>query len=112
RLRKLKERRDPIMLPEHAHIEMVAAAAPPMLAALTRTALATGCRQDELVQALRCNFSHSARQLTVRGKGNKIRTIELDQGTTDMLNALPIALGCQHLFWHRDGEPFRGIAST
>lgn len=112
RLRKLKERRDPIVLPEHAHIERVAAVAPPMLAALTRAALATGCRQSELVYAERRNFSHSRRQLLVCGKGNKIRTVELDQPTADLLQALPICLGCPYLFWQGDGEPFRGLAST
>lgn len=112
RLRKLKERRDPIRLPDPSDIERVATRAEPMLAAMTRAALSTGCRQNELVFAERRLFDPERKQLTVRGKGNKTRTVDLDDATVALLRSLPICLGCKWLFWHSDGEPFRGVAST
>jgi integrase/recombinase XerD len=112
RLRKLKERRDPIILPDHSDIERAALRANPMLSALIRTALSTGCRQEELVFAERRRLDGERKQITVRGKGNKTRTIDLDDATAATLRGLPICLGCKWLFWHGDGEPFRGLAST
>jgi integrase/recombinase XerD len=112
RLRKLKERRDPISLPHHTHIARVAQRADQMIAALIRTALSTGCRQSELVNAERVKFDEARRQLTVKGKGNKIRTVDLDADTAAELAALPACLGCKWLFWTGEGEPFRGLAST
>jgi integrase/recombinase XerD len=110
RLRKLKERRDPIVLPETSHIYRVASRATPMIAAMIRTALRTGCRQNELVTAERRNFDHERRQLSVRGKGNKIRTIDLDAETCTLLRSLPAYMGCRYLFWMDDGRPIRWIA--
>ncbi|MGH6875925.1 MAG: tyrosine-type recombinase/integrase [Rhizomicrobium sp.] len=110
RLRKLKERRDPIVLPEHAHIARVIAAASPALAPLIEAALKTGCRQNELVTAQRAGLDHARRQLTVRGKGNKLRVIDLSTPAGDayaVLRALPVRLGCRWLFWHHNGQPYR-----
>jgi hypothetical protein len=42
---RLQERRDPIVLPEHAHIQMVIDAAPGMFAEMVRAAVKTGARQ-------------------------------------------------------------------
>jgi len=112
RLRKLKERRDPIVLPEHAHIERVIAAASPALAPLIAAALRTGCRQNELVTAQRAGLDHARRQLTVRGKGNKLRVIDLITPAYDayvILRAVPARIGCRWLFWHHDGEPYRAV---
>lgn len=110
-LRRLKERREPIVLPDHGHITRVAARAPGMLSVLTLAALRTGCRQDELVRAERNNLDRQRRQLTVLGKGNRPRVIELDEDTFESLRALPAAIGCRWLFWHGDGEPYRNVSS-
>jgi integrase/recombinase XerD len=42
---RLQERRDPIVLPEHAHIQMVIDAAPGLFAEIVRAAVKTGARQ-------------------------------------------------------------------
>lgn len=112
KLRRLKERRDPIVLPDQDCYERVLRRAPPMLAALARTARATGCRQAELVWAERAWLDHGRRQITVRGKGNKVRVVDLDHGDGyDVLRMLPVRLGCRWLFWHGDGDPYRNVAS-
>jgi len=112
RLRKLKERRDPIVLPEHVHIARVEARAGQMFGAMIHAALTAGCRQDELARAERRNYDAGRAQLTVRGKRNKLRTIELDPDTNTILRKLPVCLGSRWLFWHGDGERFLDPATT
>lgn len=112
RLERLKERRDPIVLPEVAHIERMIRRAPGRLSALVHAAWLTGCRLEELVGAERSKLDHTRRQLTVRGKGNKTRVIDLDfGGAYEILRALPARLGCKWLFWHGQGEPYRNLSS-
>ena len=112
RLRKLKERRDPIVLPEVAHIRRMIARCPGRMSALVEAAWKTGCRQEELVTAERAKLDHQRRQLTVRGKRNKQRVIDLDfDGGYELLRALPVRLGCRWLFWHHDGAPYRNLSS-
>ncbi|HWL04538.1 MAG TPA: tyrosine-type recombinase/integrase [Xanthobacteraceae bacterium] len=109
--KRLSERRDPIVLPELADIERVRRRAPGSLGAMIQAALKTGCRMDELVHAQRRNLDHARPQLTVVGKRNKRRTIELDFETWEMLKTLPASLGSPWLFWHGDGEPYRSMSS-
>lgn len=110
RLRKLKERRDPIVLPDHAHIAAVIERAPGALARLTEAALKTGCRQDELVSLIRARLDFARRQVTVIGKGNKLRTIDM-LDAYDAFRSVPVSLRGRHVFWHGDGEPYRNVAS-
>ena len=110
--RHIKERRDPIVLPEHAHIERVIREAPALLARIAEAALKTGCRQTELATAERPRLDHARKQLTLIGKGNKLRVIELVTPAGDayeVLRAAPARLGCKWLFWHHDGQPFRAV---
>ena len=86
RLKRLKERRDPIVLPEDAHIERMMRRAPGRLSDMIRAAWLTGCRLDELVGAERTKLDHARRQLTVRGKGNKMRFLPLAPETTQLLD--------------------------
>lgn len=112
RLRTVKERRDPIELPDHTHIQMVIDNAPGLFSKMIEAALRTGARQDELVRACRHHVDHQRRQLTVqKGKRGKLRTIDLDGwGYDEVFKGLPACLGSQSLFWHHNGEPFRTAA--
>lgn len=111
-LRRLRERRDPIALPVEASIAAVVARAPDMFAELVRAARLTGCRLSELTGARRQHLDHARRQLTVIGKGNKLRTIELDPfGAYDLFARLPAFVGSPFLFWHDAGEPYRNASS-
>jgi len=113
RLKKLKERRDPIVLPDVAHVQRVMARARGRIPEITAAAVKTGCRQNELVTAERSKLDHARRQLTVRGKGNKVRVIDLDyDGGYELLRAIPTKLGCRWLFWHGQGEPYRNLSSN
>jgi integrase/recombinase XerD len=102
---RLQERRDPIVLPDTSHIEMVIARAPGLFAEMIRAAVKTGARLDELAQSQRSHFDKDRKQLTVVGKRNKMRVVDLVDGGEDFGFAtfakLPASLETKHLFWHR-----------
>jgi integrase/recombinase XerD len=109
RLRRVKERRDPIMLPDKAHIQMVAQRAPGMMGHLVKAAIATGARQGELLRAQRRHIDHTRRQMTFIGKGNKLRVIDLSPyHGFDLLAHLPTfsVASDAYLFWHDNGQPY------
>ena len=108
----LKERRDPIVLPERAAIEAVIDAATPRFGALIRAAELTGARQDELVRATWRAFNPRAATLEIIGKGRKRRTIRLDEAAAAHFSAQPRTLGAeQRIFCREGGLPFAQAAS-
>jgi integrase/recombinase XerD len=113
RMRRIKERRDPIVLPQREHIELVISRCPGMVADMVKVAMATGARQDELLKARRDSVDHARQQLTIIGKGNKQRVIDLDpSGGYVLISALPAYAGKPLLFWHSDGESYRASQPT
>jgi integrase/recombinase XerD len=107
------ERRDPIMLPTDRDIALVRERAPGMVGAMITAALKTGAREDELAKAKRVDIDHTRKQLTVIGKRNKLRVIDLMPfGGYEYLIALPAFVGKPHLFWHDKGEPYTSFAPT
>lgn len=107
---RLKERRDPIILPVIEDVERVIARAPGNMKALIRAARLTGCRLDELVTADRRRLDRQRKQLVVIGKGRKLRTVSLwrDGALECMTEVIPF-LGSPLLF-HHDGEPYRNLS--
>src|SRR5262249_57290196 len=77
KLALVPERRDPIMLPSDRDIELVLERAPGMVGAMITAALKTGARENELAEAKRIDIDHARKQLTVIGKRNKLRVIDL-----------------------------------
>ena len=102
---RLQERRDPIILPDAKHIQMVIDKASGLFAKMIEAALKTGARLDELGKGERSHFDRSRKQLTVVGKRNKLRVIDLQVGQTDygyeLFSELPAAVETRSLFWHR-----------
>lgn len=109
--RILKERRTPIVLPEHADLETYISAATPAFGALIRAAYLTGCRQDELVTVKWRQFSHNRGTLEVIGKRGKRRTITLSEDALNFFKSQPRALGSDLIFCQLDGTPFTQAAS-
>ena len=113
--RLTRERRDPIILPDTADVEAVIAASGPM-STLIRAALATGARQDELVRADRRDLEAARRTLTIRGKGGKIRTIDVS-GCWELFATLPAGIAGAALFacpstggrWKNVASRFAGV---
>lgn len=111
RQKKLKERRDPIVLPLAEDIAYVIARAPGNFARMIEAARDTGCRQDELVKAERRLLDTDRRQLTIRRKGNQIRTISLSAAACAGMSGIPTHLTGKWLFWHGNGEPYRNVSA-
>ena len=112
RMRRIKERRDPIVLPNRIHLDLLIARCPGMVADVVRAAIATGARQDELLKARRDQIDHDRRQLTLVGKGNKVRVIALDPyGGYELLRGLPTFARSPLLFWHSGGEDYKNFSS-
>jgi integrase/recombinase XerD len=111
RQKKLKERRDPIVLPLAEDIAYVVGRAPGNFARMIEAARDTGCRQDELAKAERRLLDSDRRQLTIRRKGNQIRTISLSEAACAAVSSIPTHLTGKWLFWHGNGEPYRNVSA-
>jgi integrase/recombinase XerD len=108
----VKEKRDPVLLPTEGDIALVAARSPGMIADMVRVAIATGARQAELLTATHRQIDHGRRQLTLIGKGNKKRVIDLEPfGGYELIRRLPVATVADLLFWHSEGESYKNFAS-
>jgi integrase/recombinase XerD len=114
RLSRLKERRDPIVLPSDKDIALVLDHAPGMMVDLISVARATGAREDELVHARRDAIDHERRQFTiVKGKRGKLRVIDLELfGGYELVRGLATYARSPWLFWHDDGRDYRNFASN
>jgi integrase/recombinase XerD len=113
KLALVPERRDPIMLPNDRDIALVIGRAPGMVGQMITAALKTGAREDELAKAKRVDIDHARKQMTVIGKRNKLRVIDLVpfEGY-EFFTALPAFVGKPFLFWHDKGEPYASFAPT
>jgi integrase/recombinase XerD len=112
RMERLEERRDPILLPRPEDIDRVIERAPGMIKDLIRAAMKTGAREEELLRARRDDIDHGRRQITLTGKRNKRRTIDLEPfAGYDLLRSLPSYVGSPLLFWHSAGESYKNFAS-
>jgi integrase/recombinase XerD len=113
KLALVPERRDPILLPSDRDIALVIERAPGMVGAMVRAALVTGAREDELAKAKRIDIDHGRKQITVIGKRNKLRVIDLVPfDGYQFFAALPAYVGKPFLFWHDKGEPYASFAPT
>jgi integrase/recombinase XerD len=113
KLALVPERRDPIRLPTDRDIALVMERAPGMVGEMMRAALATGAREDELAKSKRIDVDHKHRQMTIVGKRNKLRVIDLDPfDGYQFFAALRAYVGKPWLFWHDDGEPYTSFAPT
>jgi len=113
--RMLRERRDPITLPEDSDIEAIIASASMRFGWLIRAALLTGCRQSELTSSTWRGFNAQAGTLTVTGKGNKRRVLRLSPDALELFQSIPVTMGrggpSPLIFCNEDGSAFSQAAS-
>ncbi|SRR5579883_340271 len=128
--RRVKERRDPIVLPEPADIEAIIAAAPGMLADMIRAAWKLGARQEELASLTWPRIDMERRQATIVGKGNRLRVVDLFDAygplcdaerlerrrreqiaKTGAENAAEAAAREGFVFWHDDGKRYQEVSN-
>lgn len=112
RLKRIRERRDPIVLPRPEDVAKVIARAPGMFAIMVAAARATGARQEELASARHAHLDRKGKRLTVIGKGNKLRVIDLTPlGGSAIFDVLPEGIAKAPLFWHGSGQRYRNVSS-
>ena len=104
KMRRLKERRDPIALPSEEDYAFVMSRLPAPYADMLRIARASGLRQGEICAMERVHFDAAARRLMVRGKGNKLRAITLSPEAAEIIERQPRAIACPNVF-HTGGKP-------
>lgn len=102
-LKRTKERRDPIKLPTEADYAHMRTRLSATMEALMVAGRATGARISELTTVNRADLNAKARTLTVIGKGNKRRTVEINAEAVRVLSSLPASIKTKRLF-HFDGE--------
>ena len=78
RMKRIRERHDPITLPTDTSVDAVIAQASGAIRDLIQAALVTGARQEELAGVRASQLDLKAKRLTVVGKGNKLRVIDLE----------------------------------
>lgn len=110
RMRRIKERRDPIVLPTIEDVDRVVSRVPGLLGALIQTARYTGARLSELTHARRSQLDLGRRRLEIIGKGNKRRVVDLTPfDAWKVLEGVPEVSG--PLFWHGEGKPYLNLSS-
>lgn len=109
--RAAPERHVPIVLPQEAGIAAMRAALPLRWRDLVDFARKTGLRADELVTLRRDAINRDARSLTIRGKGNRVRTVPLDRHDIALLDRQPPYIGSPLVFWEDAGEPISNLSS-
>lgn len=109
KMRRLKEHREPILLPDDGDYEFVLSRLAPAHADMLRAARATGMRQNELATILRKNFDAVRGSIMLMGKGRKQRTISLSPEAIAIFSRQPVGLKCDTLF-HHNGKPITQAA--
>ena len=103
--RKLRERRDPIVLPTEASISLILARANHTWSCLIRAARYAGCRQDELRTLRRRDLNAATKTLYIaKAKGNKARAIDLTDDAIAALSGMPASTSTETIF-HLNGAP-------
>ena len=115
RRRLIKERRDPITLPQTLEVELIIVSASKEFGNLIKAAWLTGCRQNELVTARWRDYDPERKTLRVVGKGNKQRVISLrpvpSKNAAAFFASLPRSFGADLIFAKPDKTAFAQAAS-
>lgn len=96
--KRTKEKRDPIVLPTQADYDFMLSRLSPTMKAIMMTARATGARIGDLKSLKRTDLDARACTLTMIGKGNKRRAVDIDEETAAVLSKLPASMKTKCLF--------------
>jgi integrase/recombinase XerD len=109
RHRRMREKRDPIVLPDEEEIALVKAAAPQRFADAMDFARETGMREDEIFGLKRKQLGTDS--ITIYGKRNRLRVIPYTRRARKIVERQPAYIGSQYVFWHSAGERWKSPAS-
>lgn len=98
----MKERRDPIVLPNDSDIALVLSLAPARFADAMEFARETGMRQDEIFGLTHRQISGG--EITITGKRNKRRVIPLTKKALRIIERQAQRMGSPFVFYHSNGE--------
>lgn len=105
-LRRLKERRDPIVEPRSEDIALMIERTRGMWPYIIEAAVRTGVREDALIGLKRDAISDRG-DLSVLDKGNKFRVIELSEDDRKFFAGIPAFIGRDWLFWRTTDKRVR-----
>lgn len=106
----IRERRDPIVLPEEQEIDRVVATAPGNFANMIRFAQYTGMRQEEVASLRRKQVRGHAAQL-INTKGRLPRAVTLDERALSTLAGTIPFVGSPYVFSHGEGDRYHNVSS-
>lgn len=108
----IKERRDPIVLPDDREIDAVIAAAPATWGRAIRFLRLTGMRMEEgfHLQWSAIALDKKSATLTTT-KANRARVVPFTEEARAILGATPRHIKSPYVFWHGDGAPYLNISS-
>lgn len=109
RHKRMREKRDPIMLPLEEEIALVKASAPARFADAMDFARETGMREDEIFGLKRQQLGSDS--ITIRGKRNKLRVIPYSRKARKIIERQPAYIGSPYVFWHSAGERWKSPSS-
>jgi integrase/recombinase XerD len=109
--RRLKEHRDPIVLPDDASIAAVLALGSRFvdMAALARL---TGMREEEIASLRHDQIDRDRMAVTLtHTKGRRARQVPICAAALEVIDRQPQFLRSPHVFWRGQGERFRNVGS-
>jgi len=109
RHRRMREKRDPIVLPDEEEIALVKASAPARFADAMDFARETGMREDEIF-GLKWKQIGSD-DITIYGKRNRLRVIPLSRRARKIAERQARHIRSPFVFYHGDGERWKSPAS-
>lgn len=101
--KRMKEKRDPIMLPQEASIRLMLKASPKRFADAQEFARETGMRQEEIFGLKRSQINAKSMTITIIGKGGKMRVIPYTAKAKAIVERQPPFLGSEIVFYHDEG---------
>ncbi len=106
--RRIRERRDPIVLPTDAEVDRFASKAPPMLAAMIRLLEHTGMRLEEAASLQWRQIDLARRTVTLeRTKARKVRVVTLNDTALAALSGVLRHTQSPWVFWYSQNDPRR-----
>jgi integrase/recombinase XerD len=108
RHRRMREKRDPIVLPDEAEILMVKEAAPSRFADAMDFSRETGMREDEVFGL---KWQQLKSDITIYGKRNRLRVIPYTRRAQKIAERQARHIKSPFVFYHGEGERWKSPAS-
>ena len=105
-LRRLKERRDPIVEPRSEDIALMIEHSRSMWPYIIEAAVRTGVREDALI-SLKRDAINDRGELSVLDKGGRFRVIQLTEDDREFFASIPAFIGKDWLFWRTTDKRVR-----